>query len=144
MVRAGVFNELNTALEHRNDIAGVLNLARSLVKEHRAKEFQPMLPGLFLHNKDFSAKEIESVLVEAVQDLQASDFLDPLQPFANNNDENVCKSAIELMTRILISAKDGEIKKCIAPISETLTTMVNSSSSEVRKATVLCLVALMT
>jgi lysyl-tRNA synthetase class I len=32
MVRAGVFNELNTALEHRNDIAGVLNLARSLVK----------------------------------------------------------------------------------------------------------------
>jgi hypothetical protein len=46
MARAGVFNELNTALEHRNDITGVLNLARSLVKERGAKEFQPMLPGL--------------------------------------------------------------------------------------------------
>jgi hypothetical protein len=38
MVRAGLFNELNTALEHRNDIAGVLSLARSLVKERGAKE----------------------------------------------------------------------------------------------------------
>jgi hypothetical protein len=56
----------------------------------------------------------------------------------------VSKIAIDLMTRILISAEDGEVKKCIAPISETLTTTVNSSSSEVRKATVLCFVAAMT
>jgi hypothetical protein len=33
MVRARVFNEINTALEHRNDIAGVLNLTWSLPKE---------------------------------------------------------------------------------------------------------------
>jgi hypothetical protein len=33
IVQAGVFNEFNIALEHPNDITGVLNLAWSLVKE---------------------------------------------------------------------------------------------------------------
>jgi hypothetical protein len=61
MVRAGVFNELSTTVEHRNDFAGVLNLARGLVKERGAKEFQRILPGLFLHNKDSKAKEVENV-----------------------------------------------------------------------------------
>jgi hypothetical protein len=103
-----------------------------------------MLPGLFLHNKDSKAKEIESLLVEAVQNSHSSDFLDVVQPFADINDENVSKTAIDLMTRILISAEDGEVKKCIAPISETFTTTVNSSSSEVRKATVLCFFAAIT
>jgi hypothetical protein len=79
MVRAGVFNELNTALEHPNDISCVLNLARGLVKERGAKEFQLMLLGLFLHNKDSKAKEVESVLAEAVQNSHPSDFLDALQ-----------------------------------------------------------------
>jgi hypothetical protein len=71
--------------------------------------------------------------VETVQNSHSSDFLDALQAFADSNDENVSKSAIDLMTRIFISAVVGEVKKCIAPISETLTTRVNSSSSEVRK-----------
>jgi hypothetical protein len=75
MVRAGVFYELNTALEHCNDIAGVLNLAWSLVKEREAKEFQLMLPHLFLHNQDSKAKGVESVMVEAVQNSHPSDFL---------------------------------------------------------------------
>jgi hypothetical protein len=79
MVRAVVFNEFNTALEHRNDIAGFLNLAPSMVKERGAKEFQRMLSGLFLHNKDSEAKEIESLLMEAVQNSYPSDFLDALQ-----------------------------------------------------------------
>jgi hypothetical protein len=144
MVRAGVFNELNTALEHRNDIAGVLNLARTPVKERGEKEFQCMLPDLFLHNKDSQAKEIESVLVKTMQNSHPSDFLDAFQPFADSNDENVSKTAIDLMTRILISAEDGVVKKCIAPISKTLTTTANSSSLEVRKATVLCFVVAMT
>jgi hypothetical protein len=69
---------------------------------------------------------------------------DALQPFADSNDENMSKTVIDLMIRILISAKYGEIKKCIAPISDTLITTVNSSSSEVRKATVLCFVATIT
>jgi hypothetical protein len=103
-----------------------------------------MLPDLFLHNKDSKAKKVESVLVEAVQNSHLSDFLDALQPFADSNDESVSKTAIDLMTRILSSAEDGEIKKCITPISETLTTTINSSSSEVRKATVLFFVAVMT
>jgi hypothetical protein len=103
-----------------------------------------MLHGLFLHNKDSKAKDIESVLVKAVQNSHPSDFLDSLQPFAESNDENVSKTAIDLMSRILISAVDGEVKKCIAPISETLTTTIKSSSSEVRKATLLCFVAAMT
>jgi hypothetical protein len=100
MVRTGVFNELNPALEHRNDIAGVLNLARSLVKERRAKEFQRMLRGLFLNNKNSKTKEVESVLVEGVQNSHSSDFLDVLQAFADSNDENVNKTAIDLRTRI--------------------------------------------
>jgi hypothetical protein len=132
------------ALEHSNDIAGVLNLAWSLVKERGAMEFQLMLPRLFLHNKDSKAKEVESGLVRAVQNSHPSDFLDALQPFADSNDENVSKTSLDFMTRILICAEDGEIKKCIAPISEMLTTTVNSSSSEVMKATVLCFVAAMT
>jgi hypothetical protein len=57
MVRAGIFNELNIALENPNDIAGDLNLSWSLVKEHGAKEFQRMLSRLVLHNKDSKAKE---------------------------------------------------------------------------------------
>jgi hypothetical protein len=123
---------------------GVLNLARSLVKERGAKEFQRILPGLFLHNKDSKAKEVESVLVKTVQNSHLRDFLDALQPFAISNDENVSKTAIDLMTRILINVEDGEVKKWIAPISETLTTTVNSSSSEVRKATVHYFVSEMT
>jgi hypothetical protein len=103
-----------------------------------------MLPGLFLHNKDSKAKEVESVSAEAAQNSHINDSLDTLQPFAESNDENVSKIAIDLMTLILISAEDGEVKKCIAPISETLATAVNSSSSEVRKATVLGFVAVMT
>jgi hypothetical protein len=47
MVRARVFNEINTALEHCNDIFGVLNLSLSLVKERWAQEFQRMLPTSF-------------------------------------------------------------------------------------------------
>jgi hypothetical protein len=100
MVRAGVFNELNTTLEHCNDIARVLNLAQSLVKERRANEFQLMLPGLFLHNKDSNAKDIETVLVEAVQNSHPNDFLDVLQPLVDSNDENLSKTAIDLMSRI--------------------------------------------
>jgi hypothetical protein len=103
-----------------------------------------MLSDLFLHNKDSKAKEIESVLVEAVQNSHPSDFLDALQPFADSNDENVSKTAIDLKTRILIRTEDGEVKKCVAPISETLTTTAKSSSSEVRKATVLFFVAVIT
>jgi hypothetical protein len=64
--------------------------------------------------------------------------------FADSNDENVSKTAIDLMTRMSICAVDGEVKKCIASISEMLKTTVNSSSSEVKKATVLCFVAAMT
>jgi hypothetical protein len=82
--------------------------------------------------------------VEGVQNSHPRDFLDELQLFVDSNDENVSKIAIDLMTRILIIAEDGDVKKCIAPISETLTRKVNSSSSEVRKATVLCFVAVMT
>jgi hypothetical protein len=48
------------------------------------------------------------------------------------------------MSRILISVLDGEVKKCIASISEMLTTRVNSSSTEVRKPTMLFFVAVMT
>jgi hypothetical protein len=103
-----------------------------------------MPSGLFLHNKDSKAKEVESMLAEAVQNSHPRDFFDALQPFADINDENVSKTAIDLRTRILISAEDGEVKKCIAPISETLTTTINSSFSEVRKATVLCFYATMT
>jgi hypothetical protein len=87
--------------------------------------------------------EVEGVLVEAVQNSPHSDFLDALQLFAASNDQNVSKTSIDLMTRFFISAEDGEVKKCIAPISETLTTTVNRSSSEVRKAMVLCFVAAM-
>jgi flagellar basal body P-ring protein FlgI len=144
MVRAGVFNELNTALEHHNGIAGVLNLARSLVKEREAKEFKRMLPGLFLPNTHSKAKVVETVLVEAVQNLHPSDFLGALQSFADINDENVSKTVIDLRTRILISDEDGEVEKWIAPISETLITTVNSSPSEVRKAAGLCFVDAMT
>jgi hypothetical protein len=104
MVRAGVFNELNTALEHRNDIAGVLNLARSLIKESGGKKFQRILPDLFLHNKDSKVKEVESVLVEAVQNSNPSDFIDALQWFAGRNYENVSKTAINIMIGILRSA----------------------------------------
>jgi hypothetical protein len=121
-----------------------LNLARSLVKEHGAKELQKMLPRLFLHTKDCKAKEVESVLVEAVQNSHPSDFHDALQSFADRDYENVSKTTIYLMTRGVISAKDGEVKKCIAPISEAFTTTVNRSSSEVRKATVLFFVAVIT
>jgi hypothetical protein len=64
--------------------------------------------------------------------------------FADSNDGNVSKIGIDLMSRILISAVDGEVKKCIASISKMLTTTVNSSSSEVRKAAVLFFVAVMT
>jgi hypothetical protein len=64
--------------------------------------------------------------------------------FADSNDENVSKTAIDLRTRILICAEDGEVKKCIAPISQMLTTTITTSSSEVRKATVLCFVAVIT
>jgi hypothetical protein len=103
-----------------------------------------MLPGLFLHNKDSKSKEVESVLVEAVQNSHPNDFLDAFHPFADSNDENVSKTAIDLMSRILISAVDGDVKKCIAPISDTFATTINSSSSEVRKATLLCFVAAMT
>jgi hypothetical protein len=66
------------------------------------------------------------------------------QPFADSNGENVNKTPIDLMTRILSSAEEGEVNKGIAPISETLPTAVNNSSSEVRKAIVLCFVAAMT
>jgi hypothetical protein len=103
-----------------------------------------MLPSLSLHNKDFKAKEIECMLMEAVQNSHLSDFLDAFQPFANKNDQNVSKIAIDLMTRTLISAEDGEVKKCIAPISEMLTTTINSLSSEVRKAMMICFVVAMT
>jgi hypothetical protein len=64
------------------------------------------------------------VLVEAVQNSYPSDFLEFLeflQLSADSNGENVNKTAIDLMSRILISAEDGEVKKCIAPISDTLT-----------------------
>jgi hypothetical protein len=64
--------------------------------------------------------------------------------FVDSNDENTSKTDIDFMIRILINAVDGEVKKCIASISEILTTTVNSSTSEVRKATVLCFVAAMT
>jgi hypothetical protein len=84
------------------------------------------------------------VLVEAVKNSHPSDFLDALQPFADSNDKNVNKTAINLMSRILISSEDGEVKKCIAPISETLGTKIITTSSEVKKATVLCFDAAMT
>jgi hypothetical protein len=38
-----------------------------------------MLPCLVLHNKDSKVKEVESVLIEEVQNSHLSDFLDALQ-----------------------------------------------------------------
>jgi hypothetical protein len=45
------------------------------------------------------------MLVEGVQNSYPSDFLELFQPFADSNGENVNKTPIDLMTRILSSVE---------------------------------------
>jgi hypothetical protein len=143
--RNNILREIALAAEWPTAKNFAFGLMIDVLKSKGSGGWQVLFDSLLAHFREKQSPNVQALWKCLVADIQHGELVDHALRAVSQANPELARNAIDIVAEIVLAVHDaGQLRQCVEQIAETLRRALASESAEVRRAAVLCYVALLT